>query len=89
MVGRSKVGKRPVWSRPLPQTLVIPTVITLRTLADVRKLLGHLPRATREKSTWLYVADRLNEAARGAPVTDVALPLRMVLSMEGIACRRK
>ena len=31
---------------------------------------------------------KLNVAARGAPVIDVVVPLRMVLSMEGITCRR-
>ena len=65
--------------------MVIPEVMTLKTLADVRKLLGHLPAAHREKSTWCYVADRLDDAARGADVIDLVVPLRMVLSMEGIA----
>jgi hypothetical protein len=32
--------------------LVIPDVATLRTLADVRTLIGHLPKETRAKSTW-------------------------------------
>jgi hypothetical protein len=39
------------WSQQLPRSLTIPTV----TLADVRALLGHLPKATREKSTWQHV----------------------------------
>ena len=51
----------------------------------MRKLLGHLPAAHREKATWRYVADRLDDAARGADVIDLVVPLRMVLSMEGIA----
>jgi hypothetical protein len=34
------------------EPLVIPKVMTLKTLADVRKLMGHLPAATREKSRW-------------------------------------
>ena len=57
---------RPDWSRPLPRPLVIPTVMTLKTLDDVRKLMGHLPAATRAKSTWQYVATCLDKAARGA-----------------------
>ena len=31
--------KRSDWSRRLPRTLVIPTVMTPRTLADARKLI--------------------------------------------------
>jgi hypothetical protein len=79
--------KRSDWTRPLPRLLIIPAVMKLRTLADVRTLLRHLPAATREKSTWRYVADRLDEAARGADPRDVAMPLQMVLSMEGVECR--
>ena len=39
---------RPNWSRKLPRPLKIPTIMTLTTLADVRKLLGHLPAEFRE-----------------------------------------
>jgi hypothetical protein len=63
--------------------------MTLRTLADIRKLMRHLPAATRDKETWRYVAVRLEEAARGADPVDVIVPLRLVLSMEGVACRPK
>jgi hypothetical protein len=43
---------RPNWSRILPRPLTIPTVMDLITLADVRALLGHLPKERRAKSTW-------------------------------------
>ena len=61
--------------------------MTLTTLADVRELMRHLPRQTREKDTWRHVAAMLDEAARGGDVVDVAVPLQMVLSMEGVECR--
>jgi len=40
---------RQIWSHPLPRPLVIPGVMTLRTLADVRTLIGHLPKASQPK----------------------------------------
>jgi hypothetical protein len=77
------------WSRPLPRQLVIPTVMTLKTLADVRTLIGHVPKERRKLETWQYVEDTLDKAARGAPVVDVAVALRMVLMLEGVECRAK
>jgi hypothetical protein len=56
--------KRPDWSLRLPGTITIPEVMTLRKLADVRELLGHLPERCRIKSTWDYVADHLTEASQ-------------------------
>jgi len=71
----------------LPRPLVIPKVMTLKTLADVRALIErHLPPNFRAKATWHYVAARLAEAARGGDTVDVAVPLQMVLSMERVEC---
>jgi hypothetical protein len=78
---------RPDWTRRLPRPLSIPGVMKLVTLADVRALLGHLPQQHRDKTTWRHVADRLDEAARGAELVDLVVPLRMVLAMEGVQCR--
>ena len=59
--------------------------MTLKTLADVRQLIEHrLPAEYREKATWSYLAARLTEAACGGNTLDVAVPLQMVLSMEGV-----
>ncbi len=82
-------AKRPDWSRPLPRLLVIPKVMTLRTLADVRKLLRHVPTERRELPTWQHVAAELDKAAAGADVIDVAVALRMVLMMEHVECRER
>ena len=80
--------KRPDWSRPLPQQIVIPDLMTLRTLADVRVLLSHLPKEYRAKETWRHVAKTLDEAAGGEiEPLEVAVALKLVLSLEGIASR--
>jgi hypothetical protein len=78
---------RPDWSRELPRPLKIPTITTLRTLGDIRALLGNLRAERRQQSTWRHVADRLNNAARaGGDINDAAIALRMVLMLEGIEC---
>ena len=77
---------RPNWSRKLPRPLKIPSVMTLRTLADVRALLGHVPAERRRLDTWQHVAKCLNEAARGGSVNDVTIALRLVLMLEHVPC---
>jgi hypothetical protein len=79
----------PDWSRQLPAPLAIPKLMTLKTLADVRELLGHLSKDYRAKDTWRHVAKTLDEAARGGDPVDVAVALRLVVSMEGVACRQR
>jgi hypothetical protein len=78
---------KPDWSRRLPQVLVIPRVMTLRTLDDVRKLMRHLPAERRKLSTWQYVAAQLADAAGGGDVASAVVALRMVLMMERVECR--
>ena len=78
----------PNWSRPLPRPLVIPTVIHLSTLAEVRALLDrHLPPQTRNKPTWRYVRKKLDEAAYGGNMMDVAAALQIALKLEGVEYR--
>jgi len=81
--------KRPDWSRPLPRPLVIPGVMTLKTLADIRSLLGHLPKDVRARSAWQSVASQLDAAAGGADPADVAVALQLVLMLEKVEFRRK
>ena len=50
-------------------------------------LLTHLPERCRDKSTWQHVIACLEEAALDGDTQNVAIPLRMVLSLEGVECR--
>ena len=88
----AKSRKRPDWSRPLPQPLQIldeneKPILTLKTLGDVHKMLLGLLEPFQLKTTWGHVGVMLDEAARGGDIMDVVVPLRMVLGMEGVACR--
>jgi hypothetical protein len=78
------------WRRPLPRPIILPDVpLKLSTLADVRALVHkRLPAQHRSKQTWQRVAAVTTAAARGElPAGDVAVALKMVLSMEGIRCK--
>jgi hypothetical protein len=80
---------RPDWSRPPPRPLVIPTVLDLATLDDVRALIErHLPMRIREKPTWRYIREKLAEAARSGNMTDVVVALQIALHLEGVECHR-
>ena len=80
----------PNWSRPLPRPLVIPDVMQLRTLADVRELIEqHLPAYCGDKASWRVVAKNLRAAALGADPIEVSVALRMALSLEGVECQPK
>jgi hypothetical protein len=78
------VPPRPNWSHPLPLPLKIPGVMDLRMLADVRTLIGDMPKATRAKSTWQYVEGELGKAASDADAKQLSVALQMVLSLEGV-----
>jgi hypothetical protein len=80
------VSPRPNWSRPLPQPLIIPDVMVIATLADVRELMRHLPADRRERSTWRRVAADIEAAAAGGgDIEGAAIGLRLVLMIEGVA----
>ena len=59
----------------------------LVTLADVRTLLGHLPKEARAKSTWQHVEAKLREAAAGGDVAALWAALQMVLQVENVEYR--
>ncbi len=75
----------------LPDTIFIPEVMAVSTLADARTLVErHLPADHWAKNTWRHVSTRLIGAAQGVTDTrDVEIALRMVLAMEGVECRPK
>jgi hypothetical protein len=75
------------WSRTLSQPLLIPDVIVLATLADVRELMRHLPADRRSRSTWRRVAVDIEAAADGGDIEGAAIALRIVLFLEGVECR--
>ena len=79
------------WRRPLPRPIVLPEVpLKLSTLADVRDLVHkRLPAPYKQKQVWQRVAVLTAAAARGdLPAEEVTVALKMVLSLEGIACRQ-
>ena len=70
----------------MPRPLVIPEVMELVALADVRELIErHLPAHFRDKATWRVVAKDLK--ATGADPAEVSIALRMALSLEGVECQ--
>ena len=77
------------WSRPLPLTIIIPTVATLKTLADVQVLIQHLPEDRREKPTWQHIIAQLEQAAAGVDVVDLGIALRLALMLEGLECQAR
>ena len=70
------------WSRALPRALTIPTIMDLETLADVRTLLGHLPKQTRAKGTWQHVEAKLKQTAAGGDATELWAALQMMENIE-------
>jgi len=45
---------------------------------------AHLPADRRDRTTWRHVAGELAKATAGADPADVAIALRLVLSIEGV-----
>jgi hypothetical protein len=61
----------------------------LETLADVRKLIDHLPKAARAKGAWVHIAKQLNDAARGGDIRDLEVSLWIVLTLERLDWQKK
>jgi hypothetical protein len=61
----------------------------LVTLADVRALIGHLPKETRARDTWQHVEAELKKAAAGGDMAQMWVALQMVLMLEKVDYRLK
>jgi hypothetical protein len=61
----------------------------LETLADVRKLIDHLPKEARTKAAWQHVVKQLNDAARGGDIRDLEVSLWIVMTMERLEWQKK
>ena len=78
------MAKRPDWSRPLPQPLTIPDIMTIETLADVRVLIGHVPAERRKISTWQHVEKTLQACADGDDVENVSVAMQLAFQLERV-----
>jgi hypothetical protein len=71
-------------STRLPRPITIPEVVTLKTLAEVWKLLHHIPRERRGLSTWQHVEKTLQARVRGADPANISVALQIVLQADGV-----
>jgi hypothetical protein len=58
--------------------------MTLKTLADVRKLLSHIPKERRGLSTWQHVEKTLQACAAGDDPVNISVALRLVMQAERV-----
>jgi hypothetical protein len=61
--------------------------MTLKTLADARTLMRHLPIDHAQRPMWLHVSRELAKAASGGDPAEASMALRLALMIEGVECR--
>ena len=76
----------PNWSQPLPWPIVIPQVMKLATLGDVRRRVDkHLPAEYRSKFARRKLAALLRRAAQGEDeAAKVSTALQIILKIERV-----
>jgi hypothetical protein len=74
----------------LPRPIIIPDVMKLDTLGDVRALVEkHLPAEYRRKFTWRQLAGMLRRAAEGKEdAAELSTALQIVFKIEGVEYRQ-
>ena len=76
-LNRERSLPRSNWSRPLPRPLVIPDVMTLVTLADVRELIERrLPAHFRDKANLARRGEGFEGGCVGADPAEVSIALQ-------------
>ena len=64
--------------------------MTVRTLADLREFLRHLPAEKKRKAAWQKITALVDDAADGGAATaDVAMALELVLTLEKVPFQQK
>lgn len=67
--------------RQVGKQIVRSELLTLKTLADVRDFIGHIPAHRRKMETWQTVVRHLKAAASGGSIEQCVVSLRMVLML--------
>jgi hypothetical protein len=83
------LSKRSSKSDRLPRPITIPQVMTLKTLADVRKLLDHIPKERRALSTWQHVEKTLRACVADDDPANITVALQLVLQAERVPYTRE
>ena len=71
----------------MPRPIVIPEIMTLKTLADARSLMRHLPIGHAQRPIWKHVASELAKAAAHGNAAEASIALRLALMIEGVECQ--
>jgi hypothetical protein len=71
-----------------PAPITIRQVMTLKTLADVRKLISYIPKERRQLSTWQHVEATLQACAAGDDPENISVALQLALQAEQVPYKK-